>query len=106
MYPASEWRYALTGNYSFFRGGVKDSLDVTVMPYIIVSARRILNLSPDKSDPLYVKGRRNYKLSDYTFTPRLLNNSRLRLNSDEVSLKLIPYGLCNLRMTVFNKVNK
>ena len=104
IYPDGEWRYALSGDYSFAYGKTNRTLYTEKMPIVSVKAKRIYNLHPDKSDPLYRKGGRKYAYSDYTCTPRLPSASSLKLSSDEEAIELLPYGLCKLRMTVFDKV--
>lgn len=104
IYPLGEWRYAILGDYRYSAGEVTDGLYSSSLPSITFSARRILNLSPDKRDGHYEKGRRSYTFGEYTFTPRLKPTSRLKLSPTEKTIKLIPYGMAKLRMTVFNKI--
>ena len=104
LYPKSEWRYALIGDYSYHRPSSLDSAWKPGLPRISAKAKKILNLAPDKNDPKYKKGGRKYSYSDYTFTPKLKRTSDLRLADNEETIDLLPYGFSKLRMTVFNKI--
>ena len=101
--PASEWRYALSGEYSFSRGSFTSLADRSGMPFISASAVRITNFAPEENDPKY-GGKIDAGYDEYTFTPRLLQSDKIETDGALRTVRLLPYGACKLRMTVLNKI--
>lgn len=78
-------------------------------PNLLVSAKEILNAQYETANKVYMiynlyikKG--EYSKGNFTFTPRNMKNSELKLSNKSETIKLIPYGLCKLRMTVLNDI--
>ena len=72
--PLGEWRYSLTGDYTFYAGDFTSLADKATMPYISAVAKRITNQMPDKRDPKREGLTSAPDYNGYTFTPRLMKN--------------------------------
>ena len=79
------------------------------LPYLEVPAQVIVNWNLEERtrvrnyynlyERLY-----NYKVGNFTFTPKLLSNRKIKLDENShQTIRLYPYGACKLRMTVFNQ---
>ncbi|MBQ7363670.1 MAG: hypothetical protein IJW48_04365 [Clostridia bacterium] len=66
--------------------------------------KKITNFLPDKNDPKRNGGQAAPGYGDYTFTPRLPMGKDIRLDNTVRAVKLLPYGMCKIRMTVMNKL--
>ena len=111
MYVCGEWRYAVkkdeavytpTDSFSEYRAGAP-------LPYLTVKAVRIKNYDFEKVKRFYYQGdvkygRKHYVDEERTFTPHLLPNDRLELADEVETLRLYPYGVGKLRVTVFNEI--
>lgn len=107
IYPDGEWRYAVAGAPTF-KEGTFSWTNKKALPSLTVKARVIKNWKLEKKKHVK-KGVNLYCKQcvdvdgDFTFTPRLLKKEKLQLDTKEKEIKLIPYGLCKLRLTVMNK---
>ena len=107
IYPDGEWRYAIAGEPTFEEGTFSWK-NKKALPSLTVKARVIKNWKLEKRKRvkkcynLYWKHCK-YQDGDFTFTPKLLKQEKLQLDKKEREIKLIPYGLCKLRLTVMNK---
>jgi hypothetical protein len=107
IYPNEEWRYGIVSKEATFHNGTSNAWNLNAdLPSLEVDA--ILLDDWDFKNSTSVKRcinlyKRECKMirGEFKFTPRLPKNPTVKKGAKVIKLKLYPYAVCKVRLTVF-----